>query len=242
MIEARPARWAQVLFRWYLRRLQRRHFHSLHLLGDTPRVDPDRPVLLLPNHSTWWDGFFALWINRHLLHRPFYAMMLESQLRNYGFFRRLGIYGIDPTNAKGTLASLRYTLALLKQDPPPTVCLFAQGELRSWGVRPLGFRRGLDWILARTEQPVTLLPLAIRVEMMAEQRPLAFFQLGEPLAASPGIIPSAERMDSTLAGLLDELAGRIAAGERNPSLLRGRPSVSEISTAVFHPRRYRQNR
>jgi hypothetical protein len=42
--------------------------------------------------------------------------------------------------------SLQYSASLLA-DPRIALCIFPQGELLSYGTRPLGFRRGIERIL-----------------------------------------------------------------------------------------------
>jgi 1-acyl-sn-glycerol-3-phosphate acyltransferase len=59
MIKANPTRWAKFIFHIYVMRLMKRQFHAFHLFGDLPQPDPDLPLLLIPNHSTWWDGFLV---------------------------------------------------------------------------------------------------------------------------------------------------------------------------------------
>jgi hypothetical protein len=59
MIQAQHAAWADRIFHPYVTWLFKRHFHVVRLLGKIPETNPELPLLLLPNHSTWWDGFFV---------------------------------------------------------------------------------------------------------------------------------------------------------------------------------------
>ena len=85
MIKARPNRAADRLFWLYLRGLLRRHFYALWLVGELPNLKQDQPVLLLPNHHSWWDGFYVYLLNRMRFHRSLYLMMLEEQLFKQDF-------------------------------------------------------------------------------------------------------------------------------------------------------------
>ena len=131
MIEAKHIFWAEKLFQFYIFRLLKKHFHAFHLLGEIPKIDPNIPVILIPNHSTWWDGFFFYLLNRKLFKRTIYLMMLESQLSKYHFFSKVGAYSVAPENPKKILQSLRYTIGLLKKhtDKKPIICIFPQGEM-----------------------------------------------------------------------------------------------------------------
>ena len=76
MIKANPTRWAKFIFHIYVMRLLKRSFHSFNLIGNIPKSDPELPLLLIPNHSTWWDGFFVYLLNDQFLKRELYMMML----------------------------------------------------------------------------------------------------------------------------------------------------------------------
>ena len=150
MIQARHRLWADIIFQPYLTWLFKRNFHEIQLLGTPPEIPDDLPVLLLPNHSTWWDGFFVYLLNKKMFRRTAYLMMLESQLSKYKFFAKIGAYSIEPENRQGIIESLEYTVQLLNQemplrrsrDPdhrdgvPPLVSIFPQGQLLPWQTRP----------------------------------------------------------------------------------------------------------
>jgi 1-acyl-sn-glycerol-3-phosphate acyltransferase len=146
-----------------VKRLLRRSFHCLRLLGQLPRLEPDQPLLMVPNHGTWWDGFFVYFLNRLLAGRKLYLMMLDGQLFRYRFFSRVGAFGIQPGQPRSVLDTLKYSAAVL-QDPGNALCLFPQGELRYHALRPLGFQRGLERILKLCGKTVQILPLAIRCD------------------------------------------------------------------------------
>lgn len=217
MIPARPSAWAERVFDLYLTRLFKRHFSALHFLGEPPQVDPALPLLLLPNHSTWWDGFFIHLLNKKIFHRRPYLMMLEEQLRRYPFFSRVGVFSVAPNPAQHTRASLRYAAQLL-QDARNLVCLFPQGELASWEKRPLQYKRGLELILKLHDAPVNLLPLAIRLEFLGEQLPAAFFLFGENKSATHETFAGMAQLERETETLLEELRAALARGERGQSL------------------------
>ena len=110
--------------------------------------------------------------------RTAYLMMLERQLSKYKFFTKIGAYSIEPESRGSVIESLEYTVALLNQEMS-LVSVFPQGQLLPWYTRPLGYKRGVEWILRKYGNPVTVLPLAIRAEFLGEQRPSVFFLFGE---------------------------------------------------------------
>lgn len=193
MLKARHQKWAAVIFQLYLTRLFKRHFSVLSVLGPIPQFHNPYPTLLIPNHNTWWDGFFVFILNKKIFHRTIYLMMLEEQLEKYSFFSRVGAYGINPGNPKSTLLSLRYSVELLKLPcvPPSCVCIFPQGRLEPWQTENIHFENGFEWIIQHYQNPINIVPLAIRCEFLSDQRPHAFFLFGNGLTTDfshfPGI-------------------------------------------------------
>jgi len=230
MIEAQPARWAKFIFHHYVMRLMRRHFSGFHLLSALPQIEAQLPLLLLPNHSTWWDGFFIHFLNEIIFKRNAYLMMLESQLRKYRFFARVGAYGVNPEKPKSLLQSLDYTVQLFRNpaNAPVLICIFPQGILLPWGKRPLAYRRGIEWILHKYERPVNMLPLAIRAEFLNEQRPEVFFRFGENSIVHSANYAGTDRLEATETELLADLNQQIIAGESGVNLLEGQASVNRL--------------
>lgn len=218
MIRAQHRLWADILFRPYLTRLFKRHFHGIHLFGEVPEVPRDMPLLLLPNHSTWWDGFFVYLLNKKVFQRTLYLMMLEEQLSRYKFFAKIGAYSIQPGDRGGIMESLEYSATLLT-EPTPLVTIFPQGELLPWQTRPLGYKRGVEWILRQYGNSVAVLPLAIRVEFMGERCPSVFLLCGELGVFNAETFPGIPWLESTETALLDDLASRIFRQEEGRELL-----------------------
>ena len=218
MIRAQHRPWADIIFHPYLMWLFKRSFHEIRLLGTPPEIDDHLPLVLLPNHSTWWDGFFVYLLNKQVFHRTAYLMMLEAQLTKYKFFSKIGAYSIEPENPRGVIESLEYTLELLSKQRP-LVTIFPQGELLPWHTRPLGYKRGVEWILRKHGKPVTLLPVAIRTEFLGEKRPSVFFLFGDVSVFDPATFRGTDSIEKTQTELLNDLASRILQQEEGQNLL-----------------------
>lgn len=233
MIRPRYSRIADGLLTLYLNRTMRRHFHAVNLAGPVPRLTRLAPVLLVANHNTWWDGFFVHLLNRRLLHRRLHLMMLEDQLRRHRFFARTGAYSIRPEDPRGVIESLRYTLEVLNGggEDHSLVTLFPQGELLPATAPPAPFRGGVSWLLRRITRPVTLLPLAIRVEMMEHQRPDAFLRFGQPLVVTRSSAPDMAFVEQRHRAAMEELRADLHLGVPTLPLLRGKPSINEQVSA-----------
>jgi 1-acyl-sn-glycerol-3-phosphate acyltransferase len=228
MISAKHRRWAHSIFRPYLRSLFRRRFQALHFLGEVPSVPSvpsGTPILLLPNHSTWWDGFFPYLLNETLLKREFYIMMLEERLREFWFFRFVGAFSIHQRSPKGIIKTLDYTVSLLTGHR--LVIMFPQGELAAWGKRPLAYNRGVERVVRKCREAnrsVAIVPLAMRCEFLADEKPHVFLLCGAPLFTDTALQQSAqdidvEELERIETALLNELVQRITAGEQGKILL-----------------------
>ncbi|MBN2104050.1 lysophospholipid acyltransferase family protein [bacterium] len=228
MIEASHKKWADLIFHPYLHGLLNHHFYAVHLFGPVPDIQPLRPLLVLPNHSSWWDGFFIYLLNKKRLHRKIYLMMLERQLKQNRFFRFLGAYSIAPDHAKGVKRSLEYTMDLLKRQNEPTlICFFPQGKLLPWHIRPVHFGRGLEFIFNRIENEIQLCFLGIRIEFLEQQRPEVFMELSPLKIIRPKSDFSLSEFESEFNIFLDRLERRIVKGDHGSRLFQGKKSINE---------------
>ena len=75
------------------------------------------------------------------------------------------------------MTSLKYTLELLNQSTTPRsmICIFPQGELQPWDPQNIKFKPGIDWLINKYQNPINLVPLAIRPEFLDDQLPHLFF-------------------------------------------------------------------
>lgn len=151
----------------------------LHLrLAPPAGLDPALPVLWVADHVSWWDGFLALELHR--ASRPggdFLAAMLERELVARPLFRHLGCLGLEP----GSPASLRSLLVRLRarrgRDGNFSLAFFPQGRIGPASLRPLGFRPGVEAVVAALA-PVQVVPVALRIEPLARCAPHAFALAG----------------------------------------------------------------
>ena len=227
MITANQKMWADWIFYPYITWLLKRHFYSIHLVGDLPDVNRKKPLLLLPNHNSWWDGFIIYLLNKKIINRRIYLMMLEEQLKKNYFFRFLGAYSINPTGPKDVRQSLQYTINLFNCiNEPLLVCLFPQGELQPWNARPIIFKRGLDLILNKIQVEIDICFLGMRIEFLGEQRPEIFIQFSSIKKMNKSNYSISE-YQSEFNLLLDQLEKKIVNGEKGQMIFKGKKSVNQ---------------
>ena len=228
MIPARHSKWAQALFHPYIMRLMRRQFHGFHLLGAVPEWPQEHLLVVLPNHASWWDGFFIHLLNERLWQRVPYLMMLEEQLAKNRFFSRLGVFSVRSQGFAAARRSLQYLQTIIRDNKPGDIflCLFPQGELRPYNLRPLGYKPGILWLLRQASGPAAIVQLGIRIEYLEQQHADVFFEFA-PLEFSDARMTDLQTLQAAHARLLERLQGRIIAGERGVNLLQGRTSINE---------------
>ncbi|NLT03981.1 MAG: glycerol acyltransferase [Bacteroidales bacterium] len=132
-------------FLWYSRRLIRRHFDRVNVVGDA--LPTKGAILLLANHISWWDGFWVAFLNTKHFGRLFHVMMTEEQLRKHPYFSRCGAFSIRKGH-RSQVESLAYAASLL-DVPTSLVLLFPQGVIHSLYQAPLHFERGVRQVLAK---------------------------------------------------------------------------------------------
>ena len=228
MIPAEHKKWADWIFQHYLYWLLKRHFYAIHLFHPIPCFNPEKPLLLLPNHSSWWDGFFIYVLNKKILHRKVYLMMLEEQLKENRFFRFLGAYSIKSDSYRDVKDSVEYTINLLnKKEAPPLVCFFPQGELLRWHTRPMAFKRGLEFIVKNIETEINVCFLGIRIEFLGEQRPEVFIQFSSVRKINNTYPYSQKELESEFETFLDLLEKKIVDGTEAETIFTGKKSINE---------------
>jgi 1-acyl-sn-glycerol-3-phosphate acyltransferase len=140
MIQAKHHPLVYGFFKSYSRIRIRNTFQEVVVRGDVSSAG--KPVMLLSNHISWWDGFWALYLNETIFGRKFHFMMDEEQLRKRWLFSYSGGFSIRPTS-RSLFESLRYTEQLLT-NPENLVIIFPQGKLYSSHAPEIHFKKGIE--------------------------------------------------------------------------------------------------
>ncbi|WP_059105002.1 lysophospholipid acyltransferase family protein [Shouchella shacheensis] len=181
MIYANKNRTYERLFQLYNTYwLFKRSFSYIHVRGEAPAAG--QPVLVLSNHSNWWDGLSAFYLSRNAFcMHDCYMMTGEEGLQSFRFFHRLGAFSIDTKRSLSMAKSLRYAKGLLKERK--AIWMFPQGEERHLEQRPLHLASGAAY-LAEEVQESTIVPVTFYYTFLHEQRPRLFVDIGTSLQAS----------------------------------------------------------
>ena len=215
MIAARKRPLFNFILRRWLSRVLRARFHNIYLLeaANLNLLDASRPVIGCVNHTNWWDGFVLYVISHRRLPHDIYLAMDEANLRRYGFFAWMGVFGVDLSDPRASLWGVRYAVRLLRAAAriPRLVWIFVQGKLLDPRL-PIEPKPGALFLARKTGAQV--LPLVLRYEWLAESRPSIFVQIGKPM--------SPESTVEELAAVLNGLFARI-----DPALVPDAPTRGE---------------
>ena len=169
MIKANHSRLYTWFFDKYIGHILHKQFRVINITGHVEQKA--RPILIVGNHFSWWDGFFILYLNRIVFKRKLYVMMLEEQLKKRMFLSRIGAYSIYP-RTKSVIDSLGYTVELLK-DAGNIAAIFPQGEIESAYTSKIRFEKGLQFILnqSASQTPIQLVFMVALVDYYSHRKP-----------------------------------------------------------------------
>lgn len=170
MIKAERTKWALLVFDFYLERLLKKYFKDFRLINSFPEISPERSLVVMPNHFSWWDGFFVYFLLKKKTNKKIFIMMLENQLRRYWFFQKIGCFSTNPANKQSTVATLRYTLELLK-SPNNCVVIFPQGEIEPFEKTSLNYNEGIEFLARYSSKGFDILPVANKIFYSNEKLP-----------------------------------------------------------------------
>lgn len=151
------------------------NFHRVFVSGDFQ--EKGLPVFMISNHISWWDGFWVVYLNIKLLHRTFYFMMLEEQLRKNIFLNKAGGYSVKK-GSRSIIETLDYTAELLS-DKKNLVLMFPQGKIESMHNQNIRFERGIEHVLRKAKGKVQVLFLVNLIDYFSNQKPGLYMNIRE---------------------------------------------------------------
>jgi hypothetical protein len=177
------------IFRRVVRSYFRRHFRAVMVRHQERLARFDTvssgPLVVYANHSSWWDPMVSVLLGQELLPgRRHYAPMDADALKKYPILRRIGIFPVEMSSARGAAQFLRTSQAILASGG--VVWITPQGRFADPREVPLGFRPGLGALAARVPG-LQLVPLAIEYTFWDERLPETLLCLGEAVQIESGV-------------------------------------------------------
>lgn len=125
-------------------------FRKIKFIGDAVTHE-DKPVLMIANHFSWWDGFIQIRLNLKVFKKRFHFMMLEEELIKAKTLQKIGACSISK-GSRGIIETLQHLITII-QNPDNLYLFFPQGEIQSLYTYPFEFEKGaLNYILRRTNR------------------------------------------------------------------------------------------
>jgi 1-acyl-sn-glycerol-3-phosphate acyltransferase len=168
------------ILHYYVKWIVRRNFHELRF--EPVKVDPNKSILLVANHFSFWDSLILYNICCKLLKKKFYVMVREDTTVQLKYLKFGGAFSINK-NSKGMLESLEYAAQLLN-DPQNLVLIFPQGKLYSNFVNDIHFEKGINKVIEKANDKFQLTFAATFVQYMKHKRPTATVYLQNASAES----------------------------------------------------------
>lgn len=175
LIPASHSPWREKLFLPYIERRLQSTFHRVYLDGNIEEFNDDgnTPLIVVMNHSSWWDVLLAYWIEYKVFGWERYGVMEAGQLERYRFFAKLGMIGVDRSSLAHVREFMEYVTNLLRGQRR-SLWITPQGEMLSNYQRPIRFQSGLAHLAADLERFYFCM-VVTHSEFWIEPRPEAFF-------------------------------------------------------------------
>jgi 1-acyl-sn-glycerol-3-phosphate acyltransferase len=201
-------------FAWWLRRFVRRRFHAVRMVRGGAEVlaraaASPGPVLLVSNHASWWDPLVGLYVHdRWFRDRPIASPIDRTQLENFRFFRKLGMFGVDPDDATGLRPFVRHVEGLLRASPRTLVMMTPQGRFVDPRL-PVRIRPGAA-LLASRLPGMRICAVAIEYGFWTDQRPECFMRAVEVAGPDTRLAPAVADWQRAFESAMDANARALA--------------------------------
>ncbi|MBC22732.1 MAG: hypothetical protein CMJ32_02290 [Phycisphaerae bacterium] len=216
-------------------RYLRKRIHGVWMVpGGTEIIraldDHDGPAICAMNHSSWWDPIVGLYLHsRFTPSRVPCSPMDSAELVKFGFFRKAGIFGIDPDNPSSLEAMSHWVDRRFAEDVRPTLWITPQGQFTD--VRqPVRPRPGIATIAAaHPDAPV--IGVAIEYTFWTDSKPeICIRATRVPCPDQPSRTSWHRQITQAMQENQDALSAIVQ--KRDPSLLE---PLAGVAAARVHP-------
>jgi len=136
------------------------------------------PLILVANHSSWWDAAMPFLISFTLRRHDAYAIMEHRHLDRFRFFSRAGTFSIVRENPRQALRSLQYGADLLRGSSR-VLWIYPQGVIVPNDARPIVGYPGAAH-LAQMLGGCMVAAVAFRYELCRHELPVAYVSVAPP--------------------------------------------------------------
>ena len=244
MIPTNRRRWFEHFFAWHVRGRFAKRFSAVRVVGieHLQRERERRPVLLVSNHTSWWDPLMMFHLSFAALGFEGHALMDAKNLRALPLLGWIGAFGVEIGDKEDGERAVQYGASLLSR-PGKFVGVYPQGRERPVTERPLGFKNGAARMALLAPIEPAIVPLGVRYEHGRHEKPEALVSIGAPIAREGDEHALTAAMERAVQAQLDALQSAIHEGAYRawPLYIDGGagPSLGERVLAGQAPRVHR---
>jgi len=220
MIKPAHSKLADFIFEIYILRQFRRCFNRVVLINP-PLENYQKNILLVSNHSSWWDGFIHYLLNKKIFNKKYHILMLENQLKRFWFFNKLGAFSINRENNKEIIKSFAFINELSKSESKNNlIVFFPQGEILPSFIQPIGIKKGFEKLIKCNEN-CDIIPMSYLIHSQEEQLPILYINISEISINSENI----GSIESIIDNLQNEIKNHIINKGKETVILQGKKSA-----------------
>ena len=163
------------------RRKLKKEFNSVRLVRGTNQALKQLagvrgPIIFAMNHSSWWDPLMIIELHkRYFFDREVCAPMDITQLEQFGIFKSLGCFGVDPEDPASLKVMNEWVGKCFERTPKSTMWVTPQGRFTD--VRePLRPRPGIAKIAARHPE-ATVASISVEYVFWSDAKPECLVQV-----------------------------------------------------------------
>ena len=174
MIYPKHSKLYNLFFNFYFSQIIKSDFKSFLIEEENAEEYSDKPLLVIANHFSWWDGFLHYHLNNVHFKKKYHVMMLEVQLQKRMFLTKLGVFGVKK-GTRDALQSLEFANQLLKQCEN-MLLIFPQGKIESQHKHEFNFEGGVEKLVANNLNIKVVFAVSL-IDYFSERKPEARFYL-----------------------------------------------------------------
>ena len=200
-----------------IRRSVRKRFHTVY--WQPPSVELSAPVIFVPNHHGWFDGYLMFHVVKALNTS---CLDWIQEFDAFPWFEKIGGMPYPLNDLKRRGVTVKKTIRMMNEKGL-SLLLFAEAELH-YPPELLPFGKALETVADKVPNSIVM-PVAIHYEMSMHERPEAFIGFGNPVEKGPGL---AERTREAVLEVLTRLRSDAKEQKSTFSVLaKGTPDVNE---------------
>ncbi len=104
-------------------------------------------------------------------------MMEDKQMHQYAFFRKIGAFSVNLTDAKSSIQSLRYAISSL-EGPNTSLFIYPEGKITPVSAAAPDFQPGLSWLYSNTSE-VDFVPIHIYMHSFRSSKQELYLNIGK---------------------------------------------------------------